>query len=459
MAFLRRDKEAERIKFQQLYENERRMSENAKQVLDIASSISSFDVGMSHISTQLLDFAKEMSSLSESNLAIVEETSASMSNVNSSIEDTSSILQELTGDSDNLAGKNHDSQRLLGEVIDLKDAVVQNTNIMNEKITQLANLATEVGKIVESVQGIATQTNLLALNAAIEAARAGEHGKGFAVVAEEVRELADSTKENLNGMTSFMNDIHTAAREGTESMLRTLDSTNEMSGKMNIVSQTIDENVSLLQDVVKSINGINNAMQEIRMSADNISMAMETSGQNAELMAHMTQAVRQEAADSVTFAKSISAIDDQLSKVSTQMYSGLQNSDHAPTNEEFHDTLVKAQKAHEAWMVTLDKIVSGKKMLPIQINSNKCAFGHFYNALPTTCCPDITDYWKQIAPVHKKLHDMGGKVLEVIRKGDMDKARSYCKEADALSREILGLLKKVDARVQDMSHEGQRVFS
>lgn len=459
MAFLKRDREAERIKFQQLYENERRMSENAKQVLDIASSISSFDVGMSHISTQLFSFAKEMTSLSESNLAIVEETSASMSNVNNSIEDTSSILQELTSESDTLAGKNRDSQKLLGEVIELKEAVVQNTNVMNEKITQLANLATEVGKIVESVQGIATQTNLLALNAAIEAARAGEHGKGFAVVAEEVRELADSTKENLNGMTSFMNDIHTAAREGTESMLRTLDSTNEMSGKMNIVSQTIDENVSLLHNMVQSISGINNAMHEIRMSADNISMAMDTSSQNAELMAHMTQSVHQEAADSVSFAKSISAIDDQLSRVSAQMYSGLQHSDHAPSNEEFHDALVKAQKAHEAWMVTLDKIVSGRKMLPIQINSGKCAFGHFYNALPTTSCPVITDYWKQIAPVHKNLHDMGGKVMEVIRKGDMDKARSYYNEADALSKEILDLLKKVDAKVQDMSREGHRIFA
>jgi hypothetical protein len=45
------------------------MSEAAKSILEIVSSLSSFDVGMSHISYQLTDFASEMAALSQSNLA------------------------------------------------------------------------------------------------------------------------------------------------------------------------------------------------------------------------------------------------------------------------------------------------------------------------------------------------------------------------------------------------------
>ena len=69
---------------EKLKQNEKRMSDAAKQILDIVTSVSSFDVEMSFISEELLRFAKELSSLSESNLAIVEETTAAMNEVNNS---------------------------------------------------------------------------------------------------------------------------------------------------------------------------------------------------------------------------------------------------------------------------------------------------------------------------------------------------------------------------------------
>ena len=163
--------------FQRLLQNEQNTAISSKEMLNIVSSLSSFDVGMSHIAYQLTDFAKEMSAISESNLAIVEQTTASMSEVKQSIDTTASTLQNLSSESESLAQKNDSSIILLKDVQTLKEDVLKNTTVMNDKIQQLANLATEVGKIVDSVQSIADQTNLLALNAAIEAARAGEAGK------------------------------------------------------------------------------------------------------------------------------------------------------------------------------------------------------------------------------------------------------------------------------------------
>ena len=71
--------------FQKLLKNEKRMSVAAKEVLDVSSSISSFDVEMKHISGQLIGVASEMEEVSESNLAIVEETNATMNEVTATV--------------------------------------------------------------------------------------------------------------------------------------------------------------------------------------------------------------------------------------------------------------------------------------------------------------------------------------------------------------------------------------
>lgn len=457
-AFLNKNDESNKAQFRRLYENEKRMADASKELLDIVASISSFDVGISHISSQLMEYAKELATLSESNLAIVEETTAGMNHVNESIETTGKILEDLSRDSSSLSERNKDSQLLLDEVNSLKDDVVKDTLDTNVKITQLAELSTEVGKIVDSVQGIANQTNLLALNAAIEAARAGEHGRGFSVVAEEVRSLADDTKENLNGMMSFVQNIQEAAKEGTESMKRTIDSTTMMSSKMNQVSETIHSNISLLDGIVDDIHSINTSMQDIRSAAFDINNAMETSSNNAEALAQMAQSIHHDSAESVDFTKSIKSIDDRISNVISHMYAGLEHGDHTITNDEFIATLVKAQTAHQNWMKTLKKIVDGRNMLPIQTASNKCAFGHFYYALPVKNDVIIED-WKKIAPIHKNLHNMGDQVLSAVKAGDMGRAGQLYREADSLSVQIISLLQEVNKKVEQLSRSGQNLFS
>lgn len=445
-------------RFQQLCENEKRMADAANQILDIASSISAFDVNMSYISVQLMEFAKELSDLSESNLAIIQETTASMQNVNESIQYTNQVLAELTDESSTLAQKNQESQVHLTQLEELKNDVVKDTQDMDAKITQLANLATEVSRVVESVQGIASQTNLLALNAAIEAARAGEHGKGFSVVAEEVRKLADDTKANLEGMQSFVSDIHTAAHEGTESVQRTLESTEQMSEKMNLVSQTVNDNITILSEVVGSISHINKNMNNIKDATCQINSAMSLSSQNAEALTRMTQTIAQDADESVNSAQGIAALDDRISDVSRLLFTGLQKGENALTNEALQEAITKAVSSHQNWMQELKGIVESGQPLPIQTNAQKCAFGHFYYALPITH-PQIAEDWKKIEQIHHTLHSTGIKVLDALKQGNEELAVKYYDEVDAASVQILELLKNVNAQIDKMTEIGQNVFA
>lgn len=74
-------------------------------------------------------------------------------------------------------------------------------------VGSLSRRSGEIGRIIEVITGIADQTNLLALNAAIEAARAGEQGRGFAVVAEEVRKLAEQSRQAAGQISTLVEEI------------------------------------------------------------------------------------------------------------------------------------------------------------------------------------------------------------------------------------------------------------
>lgn len=125
---------------------------------------------------------------------------------------------EQSGSIMDRAGKLHENSRRSAEE---SVALYQETREDLEKAITDSRQVNEIDTLTEEILSISSQTNLLALNASIEAARAGDAGKGFAVVAEEIRQLADNSRQAVDKI-----------RKVTESVVRNVAFLSESSGKL-----------------------------------------------------------------------------------------------------------------------------------------------------------------------------------------------------------------------------------
>jgi len=439
--------------FLRLLGSEEKLSGSVKKMVGVIPALSDFDVRMRHSSNKLIDFAAEMATLSESNLAIVQQITASMNEVNNTIRSTSVTMGQVAQSSQKLIVKNDESMNQLQEIHALKEDVIKDTTQMGSQIERLVEMAERVNDIVNGVAAIAEQTNLLALNASIEAARAGESGRGFAVVATEIRKLADNTKLNLNDMRGFVQNIQEAARGSRGSLNNTLQSTNKMNERLDIVSGTINQNMSMLKDTVQDVDTITVAMQNVEESARQVNQAMGMSAQDAEKLHAMTQVIHADAMQSAANAKQISQIDQNLSDISREMITALTGGLHAVSNAELIENLQKAKIAHENWVKNLRKIADEMTVYPLQTDSKRCVFGHFYHSVHIDH-PEVAPAWNAIDSVHHDLHNLGDKVIAAVKSADRQLADSLCQQAEQLSGEIMGNIERTVETLERLTKKG-----
>lgn len=185
--------------------------------LDMKDKIAAIGTTIDYISTNIANLTQSVQTLSEYNDAV------------------DKIMQELTG----INEKN-------GESI---ENVRQQTELTNSS-------AQQIRKAAEIIAGISNQTNLLALNASIEAARAGEHGSGFAVVAEEIRVLADQSKESTEQINNVVNEL----LSNSEVSVAT---TQEVSEAFAVQSEKVNETVSIFKSLHAEIKKVRGAIEGI----------------------------------------------------------------------------------------------------------------------------------------------------------------------------------------------------
>ncbi|HEX5565007.1 MAG TPA: methyl-accepting chemotaxis protein [Sporosarcina sp.] len=248
-------------------------------------------------SEMVAEIAEKNLLASDMQVNLVNESSAAMGEMASGI-------QQITEDNEAMLSSSNEVSRLVGEGADLMENVNNQMSAIAASIRESADVITDLAVHSEKIRnvtglitGIAEQTNLLALNAAIEAARAGEQGKGFAVVANEVRNLAEQSKESAEEIGRMIDAV-------IQNVSMAVDSTEAGTERVN-------EGVGITEQTHAVFNRIEEASKDVSDKVGTVSAAIEQIRSMTNRVAESSNKVHELAVQASSEAQSTSAATEQ----------------------------------------------------------------------------------------------------------------------------------------------------
>lgn len=205
------------------------------------------------------------------------------------------------------------------DAVEQTNALNDSTNKVAAMIQQLDHRTQKIGQIATVITDISMQTNLLALNANIEAARAGEHGRGFAVVANEVRKLAEQSKESAKGITAMIQEIKDFTTETVHAMN---DGAQEVAKGIQAIHKSGDvfgEILSSVQNIAEQIEEVSAASEQMAAGSEEISASIEEMSSIAQDSAIITQSVASASEEQIGSVESMSASTYALSQMALEL--------------------------------------------------------------------------------------------------------------------------------------------
>ncbi|MBQ1335911.1 MAG: HAMP domain-containing protein, partial [Selenomonadaceae bacterium] len=297
----------------------KRISDSAQQVADsselLNTNASQTAISIHQVADSIVKIAGDTESQSAS-LNDIQDAASAMSQDMTELYAGAESMRQAAEQSRQGAQEGHHA---VADAMDAMGKMTAQMNASSQVVETLGGRSKEIGKIVETISGLAEQTNLLALNAAIEAARAGEAGRGFAVVADEVRKLAEQSGEAAQNISSIIGGIQNDTLQAMQAMARggeEVRAGTEIVQKTGEVFSLMGKNIDTLYDQIQLLRShVEAAEKGSSRMLEKVEMANEFSRTTADEAQTVSAATEEQTA----VMHDISDASETLSKLAQEL--------------------------------------------------------------------------------------------------------------------------------------------
>lgn len=251
--------------------------------------------------SEIVTATSEISASAAESSTAVNETTATVSEANQAAQlsaQKAGYVSETAQKTDQIA---QSGKKSMAELIDGMNQIRSQIDSTADSVLRLSEHSQAIGEINDAVNDLAEQSNLLAVNASIEAARAGEAGKGFAVVAQEIRNLAEQSKQATGRIKGILSDIQKAmnaavlaTEQGTKSVEAGVKQSAVAGESIRTLADSIAESAQAAMQILASTQQQLVGMDQIVAAMENIKQASVqnvTAARQTETAAHDLQGV------------------------------------------------------------------------------------------------------------------------------------------------------------------------
>lgn len=241
--------------------------------------------------SEILAATTQVASGAAETASAISETTTTVEEVRQAAQLSNQKASRVSENAQQVSQVTQTGQKAVDETVTgMNNIQVQMESVANT-IVRLSEQSQQIGGIIASVNDVADQSNLLAVNASIEAAKAGEQGKGFAVVAQEIKSLAQQSKQATILVRNILVDIQkatSAAVMATEQTSKAVENGVKQSSQAGESIRKLAEGSSRAVEAATQI--VASSQQQV-VGMDQIGLAMNNINQaGAENAASMLQA-------------------------------------------------------------------------------------------------------------------------------------------------------------------------
>jgi methyl-accepting chemotaxis protein len=246
---------------------------------------------LSSSSNEILAATTQVASGTAENASAISETTTTVEEVRQAAELSSTKAKNMSDSSQRVAQVSQSGRKAVEDTAAGMLHIRAQMDSIAQTIVRLSEQSQSIGGIIASVTDIADQSNLLAVNAAIEATRAGEQGKAFAVVAQEIKSLAEQSKQATTQVRTILNDVQKATsaavmatEQGSKAVEAGVKQSAQAGEAIRVLAESSDEAAQTATQIVASSQQQVVGMNQIGTAMENINQA------GAETAASMKQA-------------------------------------------------------------------------------------------------------------------------------------------------------------------------